>query len=103
MSLRKKKDLLARKMTYYRGGGEGSMPKGKSANDVVLYETKELGNKLKIKKGEDLRRYPAERLSWVTKDKKDARQYGDVEKVTIGKHRILARDSMGGYLLHRDG
>jgi hypothetical protein len=84
--------------TYYRGGGEGSTPKGKTAQDIIDYETKELGNKIKIEDGIDLKEIKSENTKWLTTTKESAGEYGKVEKVP-GNFKILARDNYGGVLV----
>ncbi len=85
--------------TFFRGGGKGSMPSGKTAQDVLNYETGELGNSLDIANGVDLSAVPSERLQWVTKSKKAASEYGEVSRVPVAEHRIIARDRFGGFLI----
>lgn len=87
--------------TYFRGGGEGSMPKGVTAKDIVGYEQKELGNKLSVMPGIDLSKVPSENVKWYTTTEKAAKEYGEVTKESVGDHRILARDSMGGVLVEK--
>lgn len=83
---------------YYRGGGDGSMPKGVTAQEVVDYEVKELGNNIKVENGVDLKQYPSESLQWLSTTKKGAKQFGDVQEKT-GNFTILAKDPYGGVLV----
>jgi len=85
--------------TFFRGGGKGSMPSGMTAQDVLNYETGELGNSLDIEDGVELSGVPSERLQWVTKSKKAASQYGEVSRVPATEHRVIARDRFGGFLI----
>jgi hypothetical protein len=85
--------------TFFRGGGKESMPSGKTAQDVLNYETGELGNSLEIADDIELSALPSERLQWVTKSKKAASEYGDVRRVSVAEHRIIACDRFGGFLI----
>jgi hypothetical protein len=85
--------------TFFRGGGKGSMPSRMTAQDVLNYEAGELGNSLDIANGVELSAVPSERLQWVTKSKKAASQYGDVSRVPVAEHRVIARDRFGGFLI----
>lgn len=100
MSAAKHTALKAKQPRYYRGGGEGSMPKGVTARHVVDYERKELGNKIKVARGVKLHKIKSERLAWLTGKSKDAKQYGKVKRVE-GKYRPVAHDSFGGFLAER--
>ena len=86
---------------YFRGGSESSMPKNRTAKDVIDYEVKELGNALEVSLYIDLAIIPAQNLSWVTKSESTARRYGTVSKFQIGNHRIIAKDGMGGFLIEK--
>ncbi|MGD0643266.1 MAG: hypothetical protein ABSC22_21205 [Roseiarcus sp.] len=85
--------------TYFRGGGTGSMPSGMTAQDVLNYEMGELGNSLDIADGVELSAVPSERLRWVTKSKKAACEYGEVSRVPVAEHRVIACDRCGGFLI----
>jgi len=86
--------------TFYRGGGEGAAPRGKTAMDILQYEKKELGNAdIVAEPGIALRSIPAERVQWLTTTRKAAEQYGEVEEVQVDNYRIIARDSEGGVLV----
>ena len=85
--------------TFFRGGGKGSMPSGMTAQDVLNYETRELGNSLEIVDGVELSAIPSERLRRVTKSKKAASEYGEVSRVPVAEHRVIARDRFGGFLI----
>ncbi|MGO4869265.1 MAG: hypothetical protein ACLPGW_01425 [Roseiarcus sp.] len=85
--------------TFFRGGGKGSMPSGKTAQDVLNYETRDLGNSLEIVDGVELSAVPSERLQRVTKSKKAASEYGEVSRVPVAEHRVIARDRFGGFLI----
>ena len=89
--------------TYYRGGAEPSVfDRMGTALEVVNYEIKELGNRdIKVEPGISLTAIPASRLVWVTETPKEAKQYGKVSKVELGKHRIIARDGFGGLLIEK--
>jgi hypothetical protein len=84
--------------TYYRGGPESAMPKG-TAQDVINYETKELGNKINVEPNIDLNTIPAKNLQWVTETKEQAREYGKTGPVEVAGHRVIARDNYGGLLI----
>jgi hypothetical protein len=87
---------------YYRGGGEGSMPKGLNAKDIINYEQEELGNQdIAIEKGIDPSKVKSENLVWVTVDEESAKEYGDVTKEEYPNSRVIARDSQGGVLLEK--
>lgn len=85
-------------MRYYRGGGTGSMPRGKTAQDVVDYERNELGNKINTYT-DDLSMFPASRCIWVTLYADDAEYYGEVEAIDFDNPLELAYDSDGGILV----
>lgn len=87
--------------TFYRGGGEGSMPKEGTAQDVVNYEKNDLGNDIKVTPGVDLSKVQAKNLTWLTENEADAKVYGKTQAVTVGDYRIVARDSQGGVLVER--
>lgn len=86
--------------TLFRGGGEGSMPRGLTAKDIVDYETTELGNEIRVEKGVDLSSIPSEGLKWLTMTKREAREYGKAEKVPLSKYQVVARDGQGGVLVN---
>jgi hypothetical protein len=83
--------------TFYRGGGTGEVVKGKTAQDIIDYETKELGNKIKVEDGANLET-KSENLKWLTTKSTDAKMYGKVEKIP-GNFKIIARDNYGGVLV----
>jgi 2-polyprenyl-3-methyl-5-hydroxy-6-metoxy-1,4-benzoquinol methylase len=89
--------------TFYRGGGPGSMPLGKTAQDVVDYERNELGNKdiVIVDPSLDLNTIPARNLEWVTKRESDAEYYGEVEKHNYpeGSYRVIARYNDEAFLI----
>ncbi len=88
--------------TFYRGGGQGEKLTGITAQDVVKYEQKELGNKdVKATPGVNLKKIPGDRLVWLTETKEAAKEYGKVEKVTMNNYRIVARDGQGGVLIEK--
>lgn len=84
---------------YYRGGGGSVSANGLTAEQIVNYETKTLGNKLEVTPGIDLSKIRGEDTAWVTKKAADAKEYGEVTSNRVGKHQILARDDQGGYLI----
>lgn len=88
-------------LTVYRGGGEGSMPKGMTADDIISYEKNDLGNTINPVEGIDLKTIPSESLQWVTADAKSAKEYGAVKKITPGNYRVVATDTMGGQLIQK--
>jgi hypothetical protein len=92
---------ILQKGTYYRGGGEGlSLGRGSTAQDIIDYEQKELGNKDVVAvKGIDLTKIPASKTLWVTNDKEYAKDFGKITKQDFGEHRIIATDGFGGYLV----
>lgn len=84
---------------YYRGGDAASaMPKGKTAQDVVNYETKELGNDIKPEPGIDLKSIPSDNLQWLTEGEAAAKEYGVTNKQE-GNFKVIARDNYGGVLV----
>src|SRR3990167_5444455 len=88
--------------TFYRGGGEGSIPRGLTAQDIVNFERKELGNKdIKAEKGIVFKDIPSERLVWLTQTEESAKRYGKVEPVKLDNYRIVAKDSDGGVLVEK--
>ena len=88
---------------FYRGGGEGSMPKNKTAQDIIDYETKELGNKIQVEPGINLDEIASEKLLWLTESEEDALEYGEAEEVELyGGYRIIARDQDGGVLIEKN-
>ncbi len=84
--------------TFYRGGGEGEIVRGKTAKDIIKYETDELGNAIHIEKGIDLSNIPSERVKWLTTTKKGAAEYGKVA-TEVGDYKVIARDNYGGVLV----
>jgi hypothetical protein len=91
--------LSSGEKTFYRGGGIGSMPKGKTADDVINYEANELGNEISIETDIDLKSIPSEKLQWLTETEESAREYGESEKVIPKNYRVIARDMQGGVLI----
>lgn len=86
---------------YYRGGGLGSPPRGLTAQEIVDYERKELGNNdVMPVRNADLS-VDAKNLVWLTRTRESALEYGKAEKVTLGRHRILAVDGHGGLLIEK--
>lgn len=81
----------------YRGGGAGELLKGKTAKDIIDYETKELGNKIEIKQGIDLSKIKSENVRWLTRDKASAKEYGKALEATGGE--VFATDNYGGMLV----
>lgn len=77
---------------FYRGGPDSAMPRNKTALDVINYERHELGNKdLRVLMSEKaLASIPAQRLIWVTKDKRSAKEYGEVSAESYPTYRIIA-------------
>ncbi len=97
-----KKYKPAEKITsFYRGGGEGSMPKGKTAEDVINYEKQDLGNDIKVEPGINPKEIKSENLTWVTDTPEAAKEYGAVSKVSIDNGRVIARDNYGGALVEK--
>lgn len=88
---------------FYRGGAEGAMPKGLTANDVIQYEQKELGNNITVEKGVDPEKIKSDNLEWVAANEEYASQFGDVtvKDLTEGSFRIVARDTDGGILIEK--
>ncbi len=86
--------------TFYRGGGEGAVPEAKTAQDILNYEIKELGNAdVVAEPGIDLKKIPAKNVQWLTETRKAAAEYGKVQEVKIANYRIVARDDEGGVLV----
>jgi hypothetical protein len=102
---REGKTIQAEKSTpkvFYRGGGQGEVVKGKTAQEIVNYEVKELGNKdIKAEPGIDLTKIPSDKLVWLTETKEAAKEYGKVEEVKLENYRVVARDSSGGVLVEK--
>ena len=79
-------------------------------NDVVKYETEELGNDIKVPK-ELLAKFgelPASKAVWVTRTKKEARYYDEegsagAEYVMPPNSVVIGRDDEGGYLVVKGG
>lgn len=97
------RDLEGFEDTFYRGGGEGTMPEGTAA-DVIKYEQEELGNKdVVVEKGVELSEIDARNLEWVTETEDSASRYGEVTKKTFksGQYRVIARDNDGGVLIEK--
>ncbi len=89
------------KKVFYRGGGEGASYEG-TAQDIINYEQKELGNKDVIPvDGIDLKSIEAKNTMWVTEERGDAEEYGEVDEVPLneGEYMIIARDGDGGVLI----
>ena len=89
--------------TFYRGGGEGSMPSGTAA-DIIQYEKQELGNTdVTPTEGIDLSKIPAKNTVWLTSTKEAAQEYGKPQSVSfpVGSYRIIARDGQGGVLIEK--
>lgn len=84
--------------TWYRGGGEGETIRGKTAQDIVDYEVKDLGNDITIEPGVNLSDIKSENVKWLTTTKNAAKEYGKVDKVA-GDFKIIARDNYGGVLV----
>lgn len=75
-----------------------------SVADVVLHETKELGNDIKFKGGlSKLKRIPAICCAWVCLNKKDAQRYGRNPVARMVGSWIIGEDGDGGYLIVADG
>ena len=72
-----------------------------TAREIVDHERNELGNAIAVTEGLDLASIPAHRLAWLTEKSKDAREYGEVSRVTVSRYRIVARDRFGGVLLEQ--
>ena len=86
----------------------GLLTKGKTAQEIVDFEAKELGNidvkekaeELAKKLGIELKNIPEKDVIWVADTLEKAQDYGKAEKVEITKDNvILAEDGDGGYLL----
>ena len=87
--------------SLFRGGGEGAMPKGMTAADVLNYERTQLGNAdIKPVAGIDLKKIKSDNLQWLTTTKKAASNYGEVAGVK-GNFRVIAKDSEGGVLVEK--
>lgn len=87
------------KVVGYRGGPESAMPKGKTAQDVIGYETKELGNKIEVVPGVDLKAIKSDDLVWLTTDRTSAAEYGHTERREYLGARVIARESDSGILV----
>lgn len=84
---------------FYRGGGGCNILKGMTAQDIVDYEIRELGNDLELRSGINLPSIKSEKVRWFTGSKKSAAQYGKVLEVMVTNYRILARDNDDGILV----
>lgn len=88
----------------YRGE-TGYTNGGKTAFDIVKFECVELGNyndfkHLTEKQILELKKYPADKIIWITKNKKIAKHYGEVYQVEdLNNARIIATDGDNGYLI----
>lgn len=90
-------------INLYRGGGEGEVIKGKTAQDIVNFEQQELGNTdIKPMPEVDLTQVPSENARWFTTTSKAAKEYGKVEKLTAAEKEftVLATDGQGGVLVN---
>ena len=88
------------KGVYYRGGPTSQMERNKTAEDIIRYETEELGNRdIVLLPNISMKDIRAEHLVWLTTSKKKAADYGSPHLVLLGKHRIIAKDSDGGFLI----
>lgn len=95
-----KRNITSEPTTFFRGGGEGSMPRGISAEDIIKYERDELGNAdIKVVSGVNLSKIKSNNLQWVTDTKDAAKEYGKVSPVSFDNFRIVATDGQGGKLL----
>ena len=77
--------------------------RGVTAYDVIRYEEEELGNNNNVSQAilAALKKIPAPGIVWVTKNKEDAKVYGDdVQEVPLDEgSRIIGEDGDGGYLI----
>jgi len=79
--------------------------KGKTAKEIIDFEADELGNEdIRTQAnslGLDLKNIPEKDVIWVTKNQKNAKDYGEeVDQVELGPNPlILATDGQGGYLI----
>jgi hypothetical protein len=77
--------------------------RGVTAYDVIRYEEEELGNDNNVSRAilPALKKVPAPRIVWVTKNTEDAKVYGDnVQEVPLDESsRIIGEDGVGGYLI----
>lgn len=95
------KNIGGQPSKFYRGGPDSEMPKGLTAQDIINYEQKDLGNvDVKPVKGIDPTQIKSDHLMWVTGDMKSARQYGKAYETGISKPQIIATDGQGGYLIN---
>lgn len=85
--------------TFYRGGGEGSMPRGISIRQVIEFEREELGNTDVTISRPDLDTDKATLYQWVCPDITGAEVYGEVEPVTFDSFVVYAYDDDGGLLV----
>lgn len=91
----------AAQQIFYRGGGDGSMPKSLTAADIVRYETEDLGNDIKPEPDVDLSKIPSQRLAWLTENVDDAKRYGKPVAVVQKGMKVVARDPFGGVLVDK--
>ena len=88
----------------YRGV-TGYRNTGKTAFDVVKFECTELGNfgdfeHLNTNMLNELKKYSADKIIWVTKSKRQAKHYGEVCLIYMtGNERIIATDGDNGFLI----
>ena len=77
--------------------------RGVTAYDVIRYEEEDLGNDNNVPRAilSALKKVPAPGIVWVTKNKEDAKVYGDdVQEVPLDEgSRIIGEDGDGGYLV----
>jgi len=85
----------------------GFRERNATAADVIKFEMEEHGNveeyqHLDKQTMEELNKYSFDDIVWVTKTKKDATRYGnieDIESIQITNGRLIAEDGDGGYLV----
>jgi hypothetical protein len=86
----------------YRAPSGFRHSKGTTAGDVVRHEIQELGNSLLVSKDiiSELDQYPASKIVWVTKSKKNAKRYGrEIERFSLPNAKLITEDGENGYLV----
>lgn len=88
--------------TFYRGGPESNFSEVRSIQAILEYENIELGN-LDVEltpEGEAYKHLPpVQSLTWVTKSRNSAKEYGPVEQITLKDPVILMQDGYEGLLV----
>uniref|UniRef100_A0A6M3L0K2 Uncharacterized protein n=1 Tax=viral metagenome TaxID=1070528 RepID=A0A6M3L0K2_9ZZZZ len=85
--------------TLFRGGPASSMPRGKTALDIVIYEKNELGNNITTQLSpNELANISSDRLEWLSPTKTAAAEFGEVNP-RLSNYKVVATDPDGGLLV----